>query len=143
MGAWGDKIFDNDMSCDCLCDLMDSDDIISDMQTFMEDVLECAEDYIEYDSGAYGLAAACIIDAKLNGTAPEILTTDEVIPEEFSVILERISKDEVLPLREQAISVVRAVASENSEIYELWEENEDSFPIVMETYDKLIQRLEN
>lgn len=42
-----------------------------------------------------------------------------------------------------AADAVRAVAAENSELRELWEENEDYYPLVMEIYNKLKKRLEN
>lgn len=142
MGAWSHKIFDDDTTLDCLAELNESEDILADMENFLSDALECAEDYLDFDAGAYGLTAACIIDAKLNGLDIEFLS-DGCAEEELVSVLEKLEGSDVSGLKKMAADTVKAVAAENSELRELWEENEECYPMVMDAYNKLIQRLEN
>lgn len=142
MGAWSHRIFDDDITLDCLCELNESGDIVNDMKSFLREALEYADDYLDYDIGAYGLAAACVIDAKLNGIEMELLSEADDL-EELTYVLQKLEGFDVSGMRQMAADAVRAVASENSELRELWEENKDYYPLVMEIYNKLIKRLEN
>lgn len=141
MSAWSHRIFDDDITLDCLCELNESENILQNLNAFLSDVLECAKDYLDYDAGAYGLAAACVIDAKLNGLELELLS-DGCAEEELNSILDKLENIDVSGLRQVAADTVKAVAADNSELRELWEENEECYPLVMDTYNKLIQRLE-
>lgn len=142
MGAWSHRIFDDDVTLDCLCELAESDDIIEDMKGFMSEALEAADDYLDYDAGAYGIVSACVIDAKLNGLEMELLSESDDL-EELTAILEKLDGQDVSELRRTAADVVKAVMAENSELRELWEENEECYPLVINIYNKLVQRLEN
>ncbi len=86
MGAWSHRIFDDDITLDCLCELNESGDIVNDMKSFLREALEYADDYLDYDIGAYGLAAACVIDAKLNGIEMELLSEADDLEELTSVL---------------------------------------------------------
>lgn len=142
MGTWSHKIFDDDTTLDCLCELSESENIVNDMENFLRETLEYEDDYLDYDIGAYGLATACVIDAKLNGVEMELLSEADDLEELISV-LQKLECCDVSGMRQMAADAVRAVASENSELRELWEKNEECYPLVMEIYNKLIKRLEN
>ena len=141
MSAWRHRIFDDDITLDCLGDLNASEDIVQALESFLSEALEYADDYLDYDAGAYGLAAACVIDAKLNGLELELLS-DGCAEEELNSILDKLENIDISGLRQMAADTVKAVAADNSELRELWEENEECYPLVMDTYNKLIQRLE-
>ncbi len=142
MSAWSYKIFDDDITLDCLCELDQSENIIEDIKNFLSEAIESSNDYLDYDAGAYGLAAACVIDAKLNGLELELLS-DGCAEEELNSILNKLEGCDVSEIREMAVATVKAVSAENSELRELWEENEEFYPLVMDVYNKLIKRLEN
>lgn len=67
MSAWGHRIFDDDVTLDALDELIESEDVLGDIKRFLTETVENSEDYLEYDTAAYGLAAASSVDAKLNG----------------------------------------------------------------------------
>lgn len=141
MSAWSHRIFDDDITLDCLGELSESENIVQDIERFLSEAIECAEEYLDYDTGAYGLAAACVIDAKLNGLEMELLS-DGCAEEELHSILNKLVNIDVSGLCQMAADAVKAIAADNSELRELWEENEEYYPLVMDTYKKLIQRLE-
>ncbi len=142
MGAWSHRIFDDDITLDCLGELSESNNIVEDMQNILSETLECAEEYLDYDACAYGLAVSCMVDAKINGLNMDLLS-DGCAEEEITVILEKLPTESAIGMRQMSADVMKAVASEKSELRELWEENEEYYPLVIDIYSKIIKRLEN
>lgn len=140
MSAWGHRIFDDDTTLDALNDLNNSQDILEAIEQFLTEAVESSEDYLESDAASYGLAAASAIDAKLNGIDLELLS-DGCAEEDLDLVLKKLENCDVSGLRNLAANTVRAVAAENSELRELWEENKELYPEVMSIWKKLIKRL--
>lgn len=140
MSAWSHRIFDDDVTLDALCELDESESLLEELENFLDQALESDEGYLDYENGAYSLAAAAVIDAKINGVEMDILS-DGCADKELNSILKKLEDCDVSGLREMALNVVKAVASDNSELRELWEESEECYPMVMAIYKKLIERL--
>ena len=118
MGAWGMGIFDDDTSCDIIDEVMEGD-----VNELFEKVSEYKEsEYLEYEECHEVLVSGAILDAKLNGTKYQ----DAVDGFDSWVS----SQDINIPnsLQENIVASLKLVLSENSEINELWEENEDDYP---------------
>ena len=64
MGAWDYGVFDDDAAYDALYDLMESEDIIDDMEEYFDNIMQ--EEYINLDDGYYALISAAVIDSVIN-----------------------------------------------------------------------------
>lgn len=116
MGAWDYGVFDDDTAYDALDDLKASSDIIADMERYFDEVIKA--DYAGYDEGHYALAAAAVIDSVLNNIQ---YRCDEDDYFEWTKTLKKLN---FIPLKQKAVKAIDAVLSYNSELRELWEENE-------------------
>lgn len=117
MGTWGIKTFDNDGTSDWLWDLEESDDT-----SILRQALEPEEtEYLEAPDGEIIIAAAEIINAIRNGQR-------EGLPENALRWIEDHKGLDVSSLVKKAISMLDRVLAENSELNELWEENEEDYP---------------
>ena len=118
MGAWGTGIFEDDSTLDWFADLEDARKPLS----FLAECLDITGiDYLEYDNCAGVLGAAAIIDGLLHG-AP----TDS--PESVMEWIASNKSLNVAKLVPNAIASLDAVVGENSELNELWSENEELYP---------------
>jgi len=111
-------IFDDDASCDIINEVMGGD-----VNELFEKVSEYKEsEYLEYEECHEVLVSGAILDAKINGTKYQ----DAV--DGFDSWIS--SQDINIPktLQENIVASLKLVLSENSEINELWEENEDDYP---------------
>jgi hypothetical protein len=116
MGAWGTGNFDNDEALDWLYLLSEAPDLLL-LQTTLEAVTGSEEDYLDATDCAQALAAAEII-AALAGHPPEEL------PEEAAGWLDgRPAPPDDLKML--ALIAIEAVAGEDSELRELWEESDE------------------
>lgn len=141
MGCWSHEIFCDDSSLDALDELSTSEDIIHDIETFIDNAVNCKEQ-LDYDVCQYALAAAAIVDAALNGADFSLLTgTDE--DDSVTELLESISADMVRNIRQKAVQAIRLVMNGDSELKELAEENEEFFMLWKNNLEKIIMRLEN
>ena len=118
MGAWSHNSFDNDDALDWAADLKDSKGTEA-LVDALESVTGNAEDYIEAPESSIAIAAAEVV-AAMNGKGAGSL------PPEVNEWLKGQSVAGPA-LTAKARSAVDAVLS-NSELKELWEENEDDFP---------------
>lgn len=119
MGAWNYGVFDDDVAYDALYEFKESPDIISDMKECFDNVIE--SDYVEYDDGQFALVAAAVIDSVINNTDYECGEEDHL---EWIKSLKGI---DFSPLTKKAAAAIDAVLSDNSELKELWEENEELY----------------
>lgn len=141
MGAWNYQIFCNDDTCDAMCDIMDSEDLCATLQEFLNGAIEASDDYIETDVAGYGLAACAVIDSIINDPAYDILSdSDDSQYEEFFE-KHKDKKQELDVLRSAAVKVLDIILGEESEMRELWEENEELYPLWENTILKLKERL--
>ena len=124
MGAWGHDIFDNDTAYDF------TDEIEEDAKSFFKQSFENAmrSAYLGYDEGVAVTVSAAYIDNFLNGT---IYRTDAVNSSDisnvnmFRQLYKGVGiKDLLIP----AIKSLRKVISGNSELNELWSDNDELYP---------------
>lgn len=119
MGAWDYGVFDDDVAYDALDDLRSSKSVAKEMEKYFDQALEA--DYVEYDEGQYALVAAAVLDSVLNGT--EYRCDDD----EFREWAQLLNGKQLTPLREKAAAAIDSVTAEQSELRELWAENEELF----------------
>ncbi len=119
MGAWNYGVFDDDTAYDALDDLKAAEDIVKNMEEYFDIVIE--SEYVEYDDAHYALVSATIIDSILNKT--EHRCDDE----EYSQWIQTWTNLDVSSLKSKAIKAINAILSENSELKELWEENDSLY----------------
>lgn len=119
MGAWGYKTFEDDIACDWLYDLQDAGEPLS----FLYESLnpEDFDEYLEYESGCGILGACEVILAIKKGP-------DADQPEEFRDWVNENKSLDVDKLVPECIKALQRLLSEDSEIKELWEENEEYYP---------------
>lgn len=116
MGTWGIKTFENDGTSDWLWELEESNDL-----SVLKQALEPEEtEYLEAPDGEIILGAAEVINAMRNGPR-------EGLPINALKWIEDHMPLDVSSLIKQAISMIDRVLAENSELKELWEENEEDY----------------
>lgn len=127
MGAWSYKILCDDMTLDAVSEWFDSDNLYEELESCLDEVLEGKDDYIDYDMGAYGLAAAAVVDAIVNGIEISILTDNDELDEDFTNMVESADKEQIKALLSKAAEVTEYILGEESELNELWMENEEEY----------------
>jgi hypothetical protein len=130
MGAWGTDIFQDDSSCDCLYEAMETN-----AKTFIAKAISYGENYLDYDECQEIIVSGVIIDSIINNKK---YTTPI---DTFGEWLSKQDKNTLLSLREKVISKLKRVISENSEIHDLWLENEDAYPIWKSNITAIIESL--
>ncbi len=131
MGAWGTGIFDDDTSCDLLADVIEDGAL-----SFVRDALEIdTSDYIEYEDAYKIIVSAALIDTLLN-------QTDHHYPvDDFDTWLAAQPRAEILAHQAAILASLRLVLAD-SEITELWQENEEEFPEWQANIQALIDGLQ-
>lgn len=119
MGAWGVDTFENDTACDWKYGLEEISDL-SYVETSLNSVLEAADDYIDEESGAGGLAA-CEVIARLKGAWGKRDSYTEMLDKWVEAHPQQPSPAIV----QLATQVIDAILSENSELREIWEDSGD------------------
>lgn len=132
MGAWGYGVFENDIACDWVYELLDSADPVA----FLGDALnpEGMATYLEVDSGTNILAASETIRAITTGMR-------ENLTPELSEWVVNIPPSSIRTLAPQAINAINHVISANSELNELWAEDEDEYAKWRTVVDELVTTL--
>lgn len=118
MGAWSAEPFGNDTACDWASELEDSEGL-SAVKKALQAVLEC-DDYIDADIGEEALAAVEVI-AKLLGKG----TQNDAYTEQVDIWVKAQTEKPDAALLAKAQSVLQRVLSADSELMELWEDDED------------------
>ena len=131
MGCWGIGTFENDHAADWVWSLEESDGL-----AVVERALGAPSrgGYLEAPEACEALAAAEVVAALLGHPAADLSV------EVARWVAEHRGLD-ARPVRDAALTHVRAVLGENSELRELWEENEADFPFWKATVEALIARL--
>ena len=137
MGAWGIGIFDDDTAYDFF------DDIEADAPGFFARSFRTATaaDYLEYDDGIAALVSAAYLDNLLNGTTYKHENGEEEGPANVNRFAEYYSGPSLRHLVPAAVEAVRSVRTGNSELRELWEENEEDYPSWQAMLEALEERL--
>ena len=116
MGAWNYGVFDDDTAYDALIDLKGSSDIIADMEQYFDEVIQA--EYIGYDEAHYALVSAAVIDSVINSF---VYRCDE---EDYFEWTSSQKCFDFSPLKQKAVTAIGAILSDNSDLRELWEENQ-------------------
>jgi hypothetical protein len=119
MSAWGTGTFDNDDAADWLDEFTAADD-----ETLLQAALEAPEieeGYLEAPEAARILCACEIIAAIRGKPASEL-------PEEALTWVKQHAWLDVSALVPAAISRIDRILAENSELDQLWRENQDEYP---------------
>lgn len=131
MGAWGHDSFDNDDAGDWQCDLADTSDM-SAITEALSGVTDDAEDYIEAPECSMAIAAAEVV-AALHGNPSATLPGD----------VQAWVNGKMQPDEETTAKAMRAVDAvlNDSELKELWEENEEDYPKWVAVLNNLKSRI--
>lgn len=137
MGAWDFGIFDDDTAYEF------TDEIINDAKGFFKTSFEFAinSDYLEYTECHAVTVSAAYIDSILNGTKYRIDTEDEEDESNINLYKSLNPDVKVEDLKELAIKALQKVIGKNSELNELWEENEEYYPKWKGNIEEIISRL--
>ena len=137
MGAWDYGIFDDDTAYDF------TDEIKSDAREFFKSSFENAinTEYLEYDECHMVTVSAAYLDNFLNGTTYRTDSEgekDESNVNNFKELQKGLKLDDLTGL---AIKALEKVIGEQSELNELWSENEELYPKWKGNLNELIDRL--
>lgn len=132
MGAWGTGVFDNDDAVDWVSELASADS--SDVLSEAIDAVTNADDYLEAPEG-FRLLCACEVIAALNGhpstNLPDVVRQWTKSHETLDIAL----------LNPVALQAIDRVLGEDSELNQLWQENENEYPMWRETVLSIKGRL--
>lgn len=142
MGCWNYQIFCDDTAMDALDELVNSENLLVDLEHFLDAAIALEEDYLEFDECQYGLVAASIVDSVLNGVDWSLLT-DMIFDDDsdYALLLQKAKNNNLDVLRNKAITVIQLASKEDSELRELWEENVEIYPLWLQNLDTIKQRL--
>jgi len=133
MGDWGHDSFDNHDAGDWQCDLVETSDM-SAISEALNGVTDDAEDYLEAPECSMAIAAAEVV-AALHGKPSTTL------PEDVRAWVGDKPKPDA-QLTAKAIKAIFAVLND-SELKELWEENEEDYPKWVAVLNDLKSRIPN
>ena len=121
MGAWGEKIFENDTAMDFIAPL--AEDPLSAPAKLRETLSAVAAspvgEYLDADDGSDALAAAAIVSAARPGSPLD--RSDPSVDEYLTKITPHVPDG----LAETAVAAIDRALSSDSELVELWEEVDD------------------
>lgn len=132
MGAWGVGVFDNDDALDWLDELQS----VNDLQTIADAIKSVIENqhYLEETEGAK-LLCACQVLLALKGFPTETL------PDAALDWVKKHTDLDISTVASLALQGIDKILDENSELQQLWEENEEDYPIWRESVLLIKQRL--
>lgn len=133
MGAWDTGIFDDDTAYDVLASLAIADPMeqINEWYANVED-----SDYLEYTDGQCMLVSGAVIDAALNGT---VYRCDD--EETLATVIAVVKQNDLSSLKGTAADNLKRVLGEGSELNELWQENDELYPVWRQNIEAIIGRL--
>lgn len=141
MGCWSYQLLCDDVSLDVLEELAESEELVADLEGYLDEAIMAKDEYLEYDICQYALTAAAIIDAALNGIDWALLTQAGKEQPEFEEIIANASREGVGDLQEKAGKVIDLAMKEDSELRELWEENEEYYQSWLDNLEEIKNRL--
>lgn len=119
MGAWGMGIFDDDTSCDIIEDAIENGATI---ETLVEKAVSIdGSAYIEYEDCHQIIVSAAMVDSLLNDV-------NHSNSEEARDWLSRQNADSIIVYKQKLVGLLEKVIGQDSELNELWEENEEDYP---------------
>ncbi|NBA74009.1 DUF4259 domain-containing protein [Emticicia sp. ODNR4P] len=137
MGAWGYKYYEDDDAFD----FMDEIEASENPKELIEDALDTAleSDYIDTTEGNAVIVSATYIDSQTNGTKFSESETGDIL--DVDSFPDRNPNIDLSDLKEKAVIALEKILGEDSELKELWQENEEDYPFWRKGIEKLIERL--
>ena len=124
-------MFDDDTSCDLLYEAMETDAL-----SFIKKAQNHKDaEYLEYDECHEVIVAASIMDYILNGTKYNHNTDG------YDEWLSKQGKEGIEDLKSDISESLRRVLSEESELNELWLENEEDYPTWKGNIESILSNL--
>lgn len=137
MGTWGTNYFENDAALDYMGDIEETDDPVDMIEDIFDETLQAG--YLDADTGTAAIVAAAYVDRQLNGTR---YSTSDDDPLEIDSYFERNPGVQLASFRQRAGEALRRVLAPESELLELWSENEADLSAWRQTIEALRTRLE-
>jgi hypothetical protein len=137
MGAWGHGYFEDDSALDFAAKVEESDQPATVLREALQTAVQA--DYLESNEGNAVIVAAAYLDRQLHGT--RFTPAGRPKPLEVDTFAERHPTVDLAPLRETAVAALRRVLADDSELNELWAENETDYPAWRQGVEQLLQRL--
>ena len=137
MGAWGHGHFEDDSALD----FMDEIEMSDQPAAFLRKTLEKATkaDFLDADEGNAVIVAAAYVDRQLNGT--RFTPPDYEEPLEVDTFPDRHPRTDLSTLRDIAVEALECLLGEESELNELWAENEEDYPAWRGGIEAMLGRL--
>lgn len=126
MGAWGYKTFEDDSSLDLIDEWIQSPSPLDRIKFSLTRALE--QDEFDYEAGQVVATSAAVLEFALSpSTAPDLEEQKEIIDglSDWLLTLDPVKLADLLP---QVIRGLDCLISPESELYELWEENDELHP---------------
>lgn len=134
MGAWNCGIFDDDSAYDFVSEIEAAEKPRELFETAFAAAM--STDYLEYDACYAVMVSAACIDSILNGT--KYRSDDEAMAD----FVDKHQDIKVDDLTADAVKALQKVLDKDSELNELWSENEELYPKWKENIEQLIERLQ-
>ena len=137
MGTWGTGYFEDDSALDYMAVVEASNNPKQKIKAALDAVLDA--DYVDSDDATAAIVAATYIDSQLNGT--KFGSTDTEDPLEVDTFSIRNPSISFADLKTDAVVALKKVIADNSELHELWMENDEDYPEWKAGVEKLILSL--
>lgn len=137
MGTWGTGYFEDDAALDFMIDIEQSNDPKRMLAKAFDSAIK--SDYIESDEGSAVIVAAAYVDRQVNGT--KFTTESDGAPLDIDTFPDRHPDQNFLDLKVKAVSALARILGDNSEINEVWAENDEEYSTWREGIQQLIGRL--
>jgi hypothetical protein len=137
MGTWDFGVFDDDTAYDCL------DEIRTDPRGFFCRAFARAveADDVDFDLGHAVTVSAAYVDNHLNGTTYRTDNADAKDETNVNLFKELRPDLRLDDLRDVAVSALRKVIGESSELNRLWSGNQELYPKWRGNLEALMERL--
>lgn len=137
MGTWGTGYFEDDAALDFMHNIEESKDPKRVLSKAFDIAIK--NDYIESDEGTAVIVSAAYVDRQVNGTKFTPENHGELF--EVDTFPDRHPEQNFIDLKGKAVSALARILGENSEINELWAENDEDYPAWREGIQELMARL--
>ncbi len=137
MGAWGHGHFEDDAAWDFMDEIEAADDPKEVITAALDAAIET--EYLECDEGNALIVASTYIDRQQNGTLFSSPDRDE--PLNVDTFPDRHPGIDFADLKNKAVRALKKLLREDSELNELWADNEELYPEWKQGIEILIQRL--
>lgn len=135
MGTWGYKHFENDSAFDYSSLIENSDNPKEVLKDTFGHTLQMEN--LSADQGQALIAFAAYVDSQVNGTK----YSDDIELLDVDTFPQRHPDLDFSDIKDLAYRAVSKVLEQDSELNELWEENEEEYPLWVKEVEELIERL--